>query len=140
MTAHLSKDPRKQVIGVLKAGSTVNDITQHFDCSRQTIHDLMNRYNSTASVRVRARPGCTCVTTLRSYRLTRYLTHVIISTSNHYCSAFARFMHKRSLIISCKIKDLTFSSVTMQGLTQRVNNHVHKITSTSCLSLLYPKS
>ena len=37
MTAHLSKDPRNQVIGVLKAGSTVNYITQHFDCSRQTI-------------------------------------------------------------------------------------------------------
>ena len=29
MTSRLSKDQRKQVIGVLKAGSTVNDIAHH---------------------------------------------------------------------------------------------------------------
>ena len=57
VTARHSKDPRKHVIDVLKAGSTVNDIVHHFGCSRQIIHDLMNRYNSTASIRVRARPG-----------------------------------------------------------------------------------
>ena len=71
MTARLSKDPRNQVIGVLKAGSMVNDIAHHFGCSRQTIHDLMNRYNSTASVRIRARPGRACVATLRPYCVTR---------------------------------------------------------------------
>ena len=71
MTARLSKDPRNQVIGVLKAGSTVNDIVHHFGCSRQTIHDLMNRYNSTASVRVHARPGRARVTMLRPYRVIR---------------------------------------------------------------------
>ena len=71
MTARLSKDPRNQVIGVLKAGSTVNDIAHNFGCSRQTIHDLMNRYNSTASVRIRARPGRARVATLRPYRVTR---------------------------------------------------------------------
>ena len=71
MTARHSKDPRNQVIGVLKAGSTVNDIAHHFDCSRQTIHYLMNPYNSTASVRVRARPGSARMTTLRPYRVTR---------------------------------------------------------------------
>ena len=32
-----SKDPRNQVIGVLKAGSTVNDIAHHLGCFRQTI-------------------------------------------------------------------------------------------------------
>ena len=58
MTARHSKDLRIQVIiGVLKTGSTVNEIAHPFGCSRQTIHDLMNQYNSTASVRVRARPG-----------------------------------------------------------------------------------
>ena len=63
---------RNQVICVLKAGSTENDImAHHFGCSRQTIHDLMNRYNSTASVRARARPGRARVTTLRPYRVTR---------------------------------------------------------------------
>ena len=71
MTARLAKDPRNQVIGVLKVGSTVNDIAHHYGCSRQTIHDLMNQYSSTASVRVRARPGRARVTTLRPYCVTR---------------------------------------------------------------------
>ena len=69
MTVRLSKDQRNQVIGVPKAGSMVNDIAHHFGCSRQTIHDLMNWYNSIASVRVRARPGRARVTTLRPYRV-----------------------------------------------------------------------
>ena len=69
MTVRLSKDQRNKVIGVLKAGSTVNDIEYHFGCSRQIIHDLMNRYNSIASVRVCARPGRARVTTLRPYRV-----------------------------------------------------------------------
>ena len=71
MTARHSKDPTNQVIGVPKAGSTVNDMAHHFGCSIQTIHDLMNQYNSFASVRVRARPGRAHVTTLRPYRVTR---------------------------------------------------------------------
>ena len=57
MTVRHSKDPRNQVLGVLKAGSRVNDIVHHFGCSRQTIYDFMNRNNSSASVKVRARPG-----------------------------------------------------------------------------------
>ena len=71
VTARPSKDQRNQVIGVLKAGSTVNDITHHFGCSRQTIHGLMNWYSSTASVRVRAKSSRARVTTLRHYRITR---------------------------------------------------------------------
>ena len=63
MTARLSKDQRNQVIGVLMALSKVNDIAHHFGCSRQTIHYLMNRYNNTGYVRVRARPGRAHVTT-----------------------------------------------------------------------------
>ena len=74
MTVRLSKDQRNQVIGVLKAGSTVNDIAHHFGCSRQTIHYLMNRYNRTGYVRVRARPGRARVMTLRPYRVNT-LTH-----------------------------------------------------------------
>ena len=69
--ARHSKDSRNQVIGVLKAGSTVNDIAHHFGCFRQTIHDLMNRNNSTASVRVCAKPGRERATTLRPHRVTR---------------------------------------------------------------------
>ena len=124
MTARLSKDQRNQVIGVLLAGSTVYDIAHHFCCSRQTIYYLMNRYNKTGYVRVRARPGRARVTTLRPYCVNA-LTHprncfkrqslLLVSTG---------FMHKRLLVISCKIMDLEFSSMTMQGLTQHVNNHI----------------
>ena len=69
------KEQRNQVIGVLKAGYTVNDIVHHFGCSRQTIHNLMNRYTSTGSVRVRARPARARVTTLRPHRVNT-LTHL----------------------------------------------------------------
>ena len=69
MTARLPKDQRNQVIGVLMTGFTVNDIAHHFGCSRQTIHYLMNWYNKTGYVRVRARPGRARVTTLRPYRV-----------------------------------------------------------------------
>ena len=74
MAARLPKDQRNQVIGVLIAGSTVNDIAHHFGCSRQTIHNLMNRYNKSGYARVRARPGRARVTTLRPYRVNT-LTH-----------------------------------------------------------------
>ena len=74
VTVRLSKDQRNQVFDVLNAGSTVDDIAHHFGCSRQTIHYLMNRYNITGYVRVRARPGHARVATLRSYRVNT-LTH-----------------------------------------------------------------
>ena len=69
MTVRLSKDQRNNVFGVLKAGSTVNDIAHHFGCSRQTINYLMNLYNKPGHVRLRARPGRARVTTLRPYRV-----------------------------------------------------------------------
>ena len=95
MTARLSKDQRKQVVGVLMAGSMVNDIAHHFGFSRQTIRYLMNRYNKTGYVRVHARPGRACVTTLRSYRVNA-LTH----PGNRFkrqplLLVFIGFMHKR---------------------------------------------
>ena len=74
VTVRLSKDQRNQVFGVLKAGSTVDDIAHHFGCSRQTIHYLMNQYNRAGYVRVRTRPGHARATTLRSYRVNT-LTH-----------------------------------------------------------------
>ena len=79
MTGRLSKDQRNQVIGVLTAGTTVNDIAHPFDCSRQTNHDLVNRYNRTGSVRVCASPGLARVTTLRPYRV-----NTSIHTRNHF--------------------------------------------------------
>ena len=91
--ARLSKDQRNQIIGVLKAGSTVNDIAHHFGCSRQTVHNLMKRYNSSGSVRVLARTGRARVTTLRPYHVNTLNTHVVVLNSNHYCSGFTGFMH-----------------------------------------------
>ena len=69
--ARNSKDPRNQVIGVLKEGSALNDMAHHFGSSKQTSHDHMNLYNSTAPIRVCARPGCAHGATLRPYRVTR---------------------------------------------------------------------
>ena len=69
VTARLSKDQRNQVICVLMAGFTVNDIAHHSGCSKQTFHYLMNRYNKIGYVRVCARPGRARVTTLRPYRV-----------------------------------------------------------------------
>ena len=71
----LSEDQRNQAIGMLRAGSTVNNVVHHFGCSRQAIHNLLNRYNITGSVRDRARPGRACATTLRTDRVTT-LTHL----------------------------------------------------------------
>ena len=95
VTVRLSKDQRNQVSGVLKAGSTVNDIAHHFGCCKQTIHYLMNRYNRTGFVRVRAKPGHARVTTLRSYRVNT-LTHPRNSFKRQQLLlVFTGFMYKR---------------------------------------------
>ena len=94
MTARLPKDQRNQVIGVLMAGFTVYDIAHHFGCSRQTIHYLMNWYNKTGYVRVRARPGRARVTTLRPYRVNT-LTHPRQRFKRQpLLLVFTGFMHK----------------------------------------------
>ena len=124
MTARLSKDQRNQVIGVLIAGSTVNDIAHHFGCSRQTIHYLMNRYNKTGYVRVRARPGRARVTTLRPYRVDALTRPCNRFKRQPFLLVFTEFMHKRYSVILCKLTDLAFSSISMQCLTQHVNNHI----------------
>ena len=95
MTARLSKDKRNQVIGVLKAGSTVYDVAHHFGRSRQTIHYLMNLYNRTGHVRVCARPGRARVTTLRPYRVNT-LTHPRNCFKRQpLLLVFTGFMHNR---------------------------------------------
>ena len=124
MTARLSIDQRNQVIGVLIAGSTVNGIAHHFGCSRQTIHYLMNRYNKTGYVRVRARPGRARVTTLRPYRVNALTRPRNRFKRQPLLLVFTGFMHKRYLVNMCKLKDMAFSSMTMQGLTHHVNNHI----------------
>ena len=100
VTARHSKDPRNQVIGVLKVGFTVNDIMHHFGCSRQTIHDLMNRYTSTASVK------SPCKTLSRKGdNVTSSSRYTLIHPRNRFNQqplllAFTGFMLKTSLIIS----------------------------------------
>ena len=123
MTARLSKDQRNQVIGVFKAGSTAKDIAHHFCCSRQTINNLLNRYNRTGYIRVRTIPGRARVTTLRPYRV-NMLIHprnrfnqqpLLLGVYGVYAQKIINhFMQKT---------DLAFFSMTMQGITQRVNNH-----------------
>ena len=94
VTVRLSKDQRNQVFGVLKAGSTVDDIAHHLGCSRHTIHYLMNRYNITGYVKDRARPGHARVTTLRSYRVNT-LTHPRDRFKQQQVLLFTGFMHIR---------------------------------------------
>ena len=124
VTARLSKDQRNQVICVLMAGSTVNDIAHHFGSSKQTFHYLMNRYNKTGYVRVRARPGRARVTTLRPYHVNTLTYPRNRFKRQPFLFVFTGFMHKGNWSFLCKITDLAFSSMTMQGLTQHVNNHI----------------
>ena len=67
----ISENQRKQAIGMLQAGAMVNDVAQHFGCSRQTIHNLNTRFAITVSVRDRPRPGQHRVT---SQQDDRYIT------------------------------------------------------------------
>ena len=78
----------------------VNDIAHHFGCYRLTVHNLMNRYNSSGSVRVRARPGRARVTTFRPYHVNTLAHPRSRFNQQPYCSAFTGSMHKRSLIVS----------------------------------------
>ena len=122
MTVRLSKDQRNQVIGVLMAGSTVNDIAHHLGCTRQTIHDLTNRYNRTGSVRVRARPGDARVTTLRPYRVNTSI-HARNRLNQQPLFLGVYGVHAQTIINHfMQITDPAFFSMTMLGLTQRVNN------------------
>ena len=135
-TTRLSKDQRNQTIGVLNAGSTVNDIAHHFGCSRQTVHNLMNLYNSSGSVRVRARPGRARVTTLRHYH---------VNTFSHLRSRF----NQQPLLLG--IYGVHAQQNSESDIFQHNNARPHttrkyphkvmlKITSTSCIGLLNPQS
>ena len=47
----LSENQRNQASGMLQAAAMVNDVAQHFGCSRQAIHNLNTRFAITGSVR-----------------------------------------------------------------------------------------
>ena len=95
MTARLSKGQRNNVIGMLKAGSTVNDIVHQFGCSRQTTHYLMNWYNRTRYVIVRARSGRASVTTLRPNRVSTFTHQPNCFKRQPLLLVFMGFMDKR---------------------------------------------
>ena len=62
---------------MLQAGAMVNDVAQHFGCSRQTIHNLSTRFAITGSVPYRPRPGQRRVTSQQDDRYIT-LTHLCI--------------------------------------------------------------
>ena len=72
---HLSENQRNQATGMLQAGAMVNDVAQHFGCSRQTIHNFNTRFAITGSVRDRSHPGQCRVTTQQDDRYIT-LTHL----------------------------------------------------------------
>ena len=72
----LSEAQRNQAVGMLQAGSEVTDVSRHFGCSRQTIHNLMNMFTNNGSVGDIPRPGRPCTTTLRTDRFIITLTHL----------------------------------------------------------------
>ena len=53
---HLSENQRNQATGMLQAGAMVNDVAQHFGCSRKTIHNLNTRF-AISNHWFRPRPG-----------------------------------------------------------------------------------
>ena len=105
-----------------QGGVQVNDIAHYFGCSRQTIHDLMNRYNSTVSVRVSALTWsrtCDNVTSLSHYTLTHPRN---------------RFNQQPKLLGLYGVHTQKIINLFIQ------NNAMIKITSTSFIDLLYPHS
>ena len=143
MTVRLSKDQRNKDIGVLMTGSMVIDIAYYLGCSRKTIHNLVNPYDITGSVRARARPGHACMTTLRHYRV-----NTLIRQGN-------RLSQQPLLLGVYGVHAQKIFKHFMQnngpGLFQHDNARPHtklkwphysmlKITSTSCLGLLHPQS
>jgi hypothetical protein len=46
----LSKNDRNQVVGMLRADMSVNDVAPHCVCSMQTFHNLTTLYVTTGSV------------------------------------------------------------------------------------------
>lgn len=67
-----------EAIGMLRAGSKINDVARNLGCSRQTNNNLRNRFNTTDDVKDSPRPGRARATTLRTDCIT--LMHI----RNHF--------------------------------------------------------
>ena len=53
----LREAERNQAIGMIQAGASYVDVSRTFNCSRNTIHELVKRYRLTGDVRDRPRSG-----------------------------------------------------------------------------------
>jgi transposase len=53
----LSEADRNQAIGMLLGGASVVDVERTFNCSRNTVHELVSRYRLTGDVHDRPRSG-----------------------------------------------------------------------------------
>ena len=83
----LSENQCNQAIGMLQTGAMVNDVAKHFECSRQTIHNLNTRFAITSSVGDRPRPGQRRVT---SQQDDRYITLTVLRNRFLPATATAR--------------------------------------------------
>lgn len=70
----LLENERQQAVGMLRAGMTHNDVSNHFQCSKKTIQRLLNRLRQTGSTKDRPRSGRPKVTSERQDRAIRLLT------------------------------------------------------------------
>ena len=140
MLARLSKDQRNLIIGELKAGSTLNDIAHHFNCSRQTVHNLISRYNSSGSVRVLAKPGRARVTTLRPYHVNT-LTHPRSRFNQQPLLLGIYGVHAQKILnylANCEPDIFQHDNARLHTTRKYPHKVMHKITSTSCTGLLHP--
>jgi len=72
----LSERERNQAIGMLRCGVSVINVKKLFNCSRNTVHELVRRYRLTGDVHDRPRPGRPRATTQRDDRAI-VLTHLL---------------------------------------------------------------
>ena len=98
------ENQRNQAIGMLQAGAMVNDVAQHFECSRQTIHNLNTGFAITGSVRDRLRPGQRRVTSQQDNRIMT-LTH----------------LHNRFLPVMAAARQLGVNAQTIQKRLRQNN-------------------
>jgi transposase len=71
----LSEAERNQAIGMLLGGAPIVDVSRTFNCSRNTVHELVSCHRLTGDVQDSPRPGRPRATTQRDNRAI-VLTHL----------------------------------------------------------------
>jgi transposase len=104
----LSEAERNQAIEMLLGGVSVVDESRTFNCSRNTVHELVRRYRLTGDVHDRPRPGRSRATTKRDDRAI-VLTHLrdrfrpVILTAPTF-NVTAQTIHNRLRAQQCPIR------------------------------------